>query len=129
MVTGTNAGQVMTVYPDSPVHNDISGAVTGPVIQAHTIQVDVHLGPDPVTPRQLPAAPRLFTGRTGELAHLTEVLHERGTGVPIAAIAGAGGIGKSRDRIHARCRATAAHGRTGVTTIADVTTTQGHRCC
>ncbi len=49
-------------------------------------------------PRHLPAPPRLFTGRTRELAHLTAALDDQtepGGTVVISAIAGTGGIGKT----------------------------------
>jgi DNA-binding SARP family transcriptional activator/tetratricopeptide (TPR) repeat protein len=49
-------------------------------------------------PRQLPAAPRLFTGRAGELAALTEAMTARadaGGTVVVSAIGGIGGIGKT----------------------------------
>jgi DNA-binding SARP family transcriptional activator/Tfp pilus assembly protein PilF len=49
-------------------------------------------GEGPV-PRQLPAAPRWFTGRDTELARLDEAL--AGSTVMISAIGGAGGIGKT----------------------------------
>jgi DNA-binding SARP family transcriptional activator len=56
-----------------------------------------------VIPRQLPAAPRPFTGRTHELARLSAALDQqadrRGT-PPIAAISGAGGIGKTWLALH-----------------------------
>jgi DNA-binding SARP family transcriptional activator/Flp pilus assembly protein TadD len=47
-----------------------------------------------VVPRQLPARPRLFTGRRRELADLTAALTEPGS-VVISAIGGAGGVGKT----------------------------------
>jgi hypothetical protein len=47
-----------------------------------------------VVPRQLPAPPQWFTGRTGHLTALTTALEQRGT-VVISAIGGAGGIGKT----------------------------------
>ncbi|TWP54026.1 tetratricopeptide repeat protein [Lentzea tibetensis] len=47
-----------------------------------------------VVPRQLPAAPSVFTGREGHLAMLTSILDYNGT-VMISAIGGAGGIGKT----------------------------------
>ncbi|MGC7095175.1 ATP-binding protein [Amycolatopsis lurida] len=53
--------------------------------------------------RQLPAAPRSFTGRTDELAALTSVLEdaaERSTTVVISAIFGTGGIGKTWLALH-----------------------------
>ncbi|USX52237.1 BTAD domain-containing putative transcriptional regulator [Lentzea sp. HUAS12] len=55
----------------------------------------------PVVPRQLPAAPALFTGRTLELAELDRALTGARNGratagtVVISAIGGAGGIGKT----------------------------------
>ncbi|WP_410646801.1 hypothetical protein [Amycolatopsis sp. cmx-4-54] len=57
--------------------------------------------PAPITPRQLPAAPGLFTGRTAELARLDRALTHaatpqgQGATVLVSAIGGAGGIGKT----------------------------------
>ncbi|MFI5591116.1 ATP-binding protein [Amycolatopsis sp. NPDC051758] len=64
--------------------------------------------PAPAIPRQLPAAPGLFTGRTAELARLDRALTHTaapqepgtdpahaGTTVLVSAIGGAGGIGKT----------------------------------
>ncbi len=54
-------------------------------------------------PRQLPARPRLFTGRTNELARLTAALGggEDPAGlVVISVISGAGGVGKSWLALH-----------------------------
>ncbi|QWF78973.1 AfsR/SARP family transcriptional regulator [Amycolatopsis sp. CA-230715] len=51
-------------------------------------------------PRHLPAAPRLFTGRCDDLAHLTASLTETGNAVPLAVISGAGGIGKTWLALH-----------------------------
>lgn len=67
--------------------------------------------PTPVTasatpvpmPRQLPAPPRLFTGRAVELAYLDKVLDERtanGGTVVISAIGGTGGVGKTWLALH-----------------------------
>ncbi len=58
--------------------------------------------PTPV-PRQLPAAPRMFTGRTRELATLTGTLDDRADAaatVVISALSGAGGIGKTWLALH-----------------------------
>ncbi len=71
--------QILTADPalDRPVDGDVRSA--------------------PV-PRQLPAAPALFTGRVVELAELTKVLlsqPERPTTVIVSAIGGAGGVGKT----------------------------------
>ena len=57
----------------------------------------------PAVPRQLPAAPRLFTGRNRELTLLTKSIDERaGSGATpvISAIGGAGGIGKTWLALH-----------------------------
>jgi DNA-binding SARP family transcriptional activator/tetratricopeptide (TPR) repeat protein len=55
--------------------------------------------PRPVVPRQLPSAPRLFTGRGRELAQLTETLDpQRET--TICSIGGIGGIGKTWLALH-----------------------------
>ncbi len=54
-------------------------------------------------PRQLPAAPRLFVGRTTELATLTDAATttpDVGATVVISAIGGAGGIGKTALALH-----------------------------
>lgn len=50
-----------------------------------------------VVPRQLPAAPRQFTGRASELETLRTLAGEAVTGdaVVIAAIGGTAGVGKS----------------------------------
>ncbi|HEY0806633.1 MAG TPA: BTAD domain-containing putative transcriptional regulator [Pseudonocardiaceae bacterium] len=62
-------------------------------------------GSEPPTPipRQLPAAPWLFTGRAKELAALTGVVDtaaERSGTVVVFAIAGAGGMGKTLLALH-----------------------------
>ncbi|PWK83613.1 DNA-binding SARP family transcriptional activator [Lentzea atacamensis] len=56
-----------------------------------------------VVPRQLPAAPRSFTGRASELAALDSAVADSGEGdrtVVISALAGAGGIGKTALALH-----------------------------
>ena len=91
---------------ESPgVRNEFSGTA-GTVVQAHTIYGGVHIhtpAPAPVTPRQLPSAPRWFTGRDDELAALTAALAEglsSASTVVISAVAGAGGIGKTALALH-----------------------------
>ncbi|MCR6489104.1 tetratricopeptide repeat protein [Amycolatopsis sp. OK19-0408] len=49
-------------------------------------------------PRQLPAAPRTFTGRSAELARLDEA--GLGSAVVLSAIGGAGGVGKTWLALH-----------------------------
>ncbi|MEV0678712.1 BTAD domain-containing putative transcriptional regulator [Actinosynnema sp. NPDC050436] len=52
-------------------------------------------------PRQLPAAPPSFTGRADELAALSAALGTATSGpVPVAAVGGAGGIGKTALVLH-----------------------------
>jgi DNA-binding SARP family transcriptional activator/tetratricopeptide (TPR) repeat protein len=54
-------------------------------------------------PRQLPVAPRLFTGRERELARLTAAFDERpaaGGALVVSAIGGTGGIGKTWLALH-----------------------------
>ncbi len=60
------------------------------------------LGPAPAVPRQLPAAPETFTGRTAELAQLDRLLRDRDTSTPvvISAVSGMGGIGKTALAVH-----------------------------
>jgi DNA-binding SARP family transcriptional activator/tetratricopeptide (TPR) repeat protein/DNA-binding XRE family transcriptional regulator len=56
-----------------------------------------------VVPRQLPAAPRGFTGRCGELAALSGLLEHQSreaSGVVIAALTGMAGIGKTALAVH-----------------------------
>jgi DNA-binding SARP family transcriptional activator/DNA-binding XRE family transcriptional regulator len=56
-----------------------------------------------VVPRQLPAAPRGFTGRAGELAALSGLLERESreaSGVVIAALTGMAGIGKTALAVH-----------------------------
>ncbi|WP_277743518.1 AfsR/SARP family transcriptional regulator [Streptomyces sp. LX-29] len=54
----------------------------------------------PAVPRQLPLTPRLFTGRCGESAVLTQGLAALGDAVVISVIAGSGGIGKTWLALH-----------------------------
>lgn len=101
------------------VRNTVSGVVSE-VVQVGVVHDGVHLHPAPlsparVLPRQLPAAPGLFTGRATELAELDRALtaatpdgQDLAVRTPAAAdlpaalatvmiyaVAGAGGIGKT----------------------------------
>lgn len=76
--------------------NTVSGMVIGPTVQAGAIHGGVHfhqVGKTPIVPRQLLAAPALFTNREAELALLTDYIGhgER----PIAVAIGPGGVGKT----------------------------------
>jgi DNA-binding SARP family transcriptional activator/predicted negative regulator of RcsB-dependent stress response len=68
---------------------DVAGALTGP---------------EPVTPRELPAPVTHFAGRTAELAELTELLDKAVGQAPgalvISAIGGTGGVGKTALAVH-----------------------------
>ncbi|HEX4221309.1 MAG TPA: BTAD domain-containing putative transcriptional regulator, partial [Pseudonocardiaceae bacterium] len=70
------------------------------------MRADDSISPDTNTspvPRQLPAAPGSFTGRTDELAAMTKILDNAtdiGGTVIISAIAGTGGIGKTWLTLH-----------------------------
>lgn len=59
------------------------------------VAVPVQARPSSPVPRQLPAPPRSFSGRTSELDALTAVLDESGNAAVISAVGGLGGIGKT----------------------------------
>ncbi|QMU76634.1 ATP-binding protein [Streptacidiphilus sp. PB12-B1b] len=93
---------------DFEVHNEFGGSTSGPVVQAGSISGGVHYYAPPrtvVVPRQLPASPGMFVGRTRELAALTAALDgaeadgRRGT-VVVSALCGMGGIGKTWLALH-----------------------------
>ena len=79
------------------VHNDLSGTVSGPVVQARSIgNVTFHL-PDPArpVPLQLPNAPRSFATRDDELQML-EGWRRENMGRPLLlVISGPAGVGKT----------------------------------
>jgi hypothetical protein len=88
---------------DAGVVNTASGDA-GAVVQAGAVHGGVHLHaavlPARVVPRQLPAAPRVFAGRTDELTVLDRSLDADGSPtaaatVVVSALGGAGGIGKT----------------------------------
>jgi hypothetical protein len=61
----------------------------------------VPVAPLPVVPRQLPAAPRLFTGRTRELAIITDAAaDELADTTTVIATSGRGGLGKTCLALH-----------------------------
>ncbi|WUI04564.1 helix-turn-helix domain-containing protein [Spirillospora sp. NBC_00431] len=70
--------------------------------QSHVRLPALHGGGHPV-PRQLPAAPRCFAGRDGELAWLSARVEQdmrHAKGVVIAALTGMAGIGKTALAVH-----------------------------
>lgn len=74
-----------------PHTNSVDGTVVGAVVQAATISGGVHLHlPAPEPPRQLPAPPSIFVGRTAEIAQLNAV-----AGAPVVILTGPGGVGKT----------------------------------
>jgi len=85
---------------DVNVRNELSGTVTGPVIQAGRIDhLVVHPQPVPAMPmpRQLPAPVSDFTGRTEELSALDGLLPSDGAGraARVVVVDGTGGVGKT----------------------------------
>jgi DNA-binding SARP family transcriptional activator/tetratricopeptide (TPR) repeat protein len=56
--------------------------------------------PGRAVPRSLPADITDFTGRAGELTALDGALHDDSTGVPIVAITGTAGVGKTALAVH-----------------------------
>lgn len=67
--------------------------------QVLTADPALNCSPAAPVPRQLPAAPRLFTGRGADLKRLTGAL-DAGDGVPVSVVGGAGGIGKTWLALH-----------------------------
>jgi tetratricopeptide (TPR) repeat protein len=101
---------------DLETHNTVSGGASN-VVQTGVVHGDVHLHTTsptaPPAPRQLPASPAVFAGRTVELASLDRALSTLaphlgrdgiapsvGTTMMISAIGGAGGIGKTWLALH-----------------------------
>ncbi|MEV4055284.1 BTAD domain-containing putative transcriptional regulator [Amycolatopsis sp. NPDC049688] len=68
---------------------DELGADPGPRLRGLHERILTGSGPEP---RQLPAAPSAFSGRTGELAELDRMLAADGA---VAVVSGAGGLGKT----------------------------------
>jgi len=87
---------------DSTTVNQVSAAVTGPVIQARDVHGVITISPQPAPvrlprPRQLPV-PRLFTDRTAETSALVSAGAGQRSG--LALICGAGGMGKTALAAH-----------------------------
>ncbi|MFT7835021.1 tetratricopeptide repeat protein [Saccharothrix sp. BKS2] len=95
------------------MNNEVSGAVTGPVVQAGHIGA-VHLGPvsagsghavsaAPVAPAGLPPPEPAFTGREADLARLARALSDE-LPVLVTAVAGLAGVGKTALAVRAASR-------------------------
>lgn len=95
-------GEVERGHGTEGTRNELSGRVTGPVVQAGTIH-QVVLPPPPrdelPVPRQLPPAVRDFAGRDRQLAELDELLatdsETRSPATVISALDGTAGVGKT----------------------------------
>ncbi|WP_433272878.1 ATP-binding protein [Actinosynnema sp. CS-041913] len=87
-----------------PVDNDAQARSIGAVVQAGTVTGGVHIHqhrPRPaVPPRALPAPPRWLVAREREIAHLDRALRDDTAQLPIMAIEGAGGVGKTTLALH-----------------------------
>jgi len=90
-----------------PELRDLHDRILTGGLAPEAVTLPTHLGASPVVPRQLPAAPRHFTGRHGELEALTrlvDTIDASGGTVVISAIDGMAGIGKTALAIHAAHR-------------------------
>lgn len=84
--------------------NDLSGAVAGHVVQARSVG-EIHFNqglrePDPITPSQLPMAPRSFAGRARELEVLCRLRDVRDHGSLLVVLTGPAGVGKTSLALH-----------------------------
>jgi tetratricopeptide (TPR) repeat protein len=110
LAVALNQPSYLRMPPDPPLHrlarrdgssvrNEMSGAVTGLVVQADTVSGGIHVHP-PEHPRtgapwQMPSAPSRFVNRLGELETLDELLLGTEPGCTAVLLAGPAGVGKS----------------------------------
>ncbi|RKT52950.1 ATP-binding protein [Saccharothrix australiensis] len=86
---------------DGGLRNDLTGSVIGGAVQAGEVHGGIHFhhnAPQPMVPRQLPAAPAHFTGRADEQAEL-DTIHGQ-DGRMLAVLCGPGGVGKTALALH-----------------------------
>jgi DNA-binding SARP family transcriptional activator/tetratricopeptide (TPR) repeat protein len=89
---GVQPGQALRRAHDQVLRQQTGAAVTESSTQVATERV--------VRPAQLPPDLRVFAGRTEELARLTASIPLDGRGVPITAISGMAGVGKTTLAVH-----------------------------
>ncbi|MGW4062111.1 ATP-binding protein [Amycolatopsis sp. NPDC004747] len=100
-----NQGNTLDGEPQR-VQNTITAHSVGTAAQVGIVAGDLHIHPGPPAPpipRQLPAKPRQFVGRAGELERLDATMGDEpdsGATVVISAIGGTGGIGKTWLALH-----------------------------
>ena len=88
----------------SHTHNSIDATTVSTVLQAGTMRGGIHFHPpslaSPVIPRQLPAPPRRFAARAGEMHRLDHALGETSDAARVLVIEGQGGVGKTALALH-----------------------------
>lgn len=94
----------VSVVPAAPAVEDSPGMTRVELLEKQDREAQQwHRREADRVPRQLPGAPRLFTGRVREVTLLTSALDtsvEQGATLVISAIGGAGGIGKTTLALH-----------------------------
>lgn len=88
----------------SRARNSVDATTVSTVLQAGTVRGGVHFHTaapaPPVIPRQLPAPPRWFAARTGEMTRLDHALGETPDAAHVLVIEGPGGVGKTALALH-----------------------------
>lgn len=87
--------------------NSVSGTVVGNVVMAGSVSITARSEPAPTALAGLPPQP-VFVGRTAEVGALLDVLRPAAdSNVPVSAVGGLGGIGKTALIVHAARQAVA----------------------
>lgn len=88
----------------SRARNSVDATTVSTVLQAGTMRGGIHFHTaapvPPVIPRQLPAPPRWFAARTGEMTRLDHALGETPDAAQVLVIEGPGGVGKTALALH-----------------------------